>query len=149
MSGEILWVDNDRAYLGPYCDALRGAGFHVTTVDSLTAAEAALAQRPYALLLLDVMIPTIDAEEERIYPPEQTGRGYITGLVFWRRNRALLENAGTPVLVFTVRLDENIREEFAAEGLPVANFATKYELSEPDVFVQKVRQIIDAGGAKK
>lgn len=128
----VLWVDNDRAYLFPYIEELEEQGFSVTIAETALEAEECLRSSRFDYVIIDVMIPTKSDAEEAIYTPAATNQGYQTGLVFWRRVRPLLQKQRSAVLVFTVRLDEKIREEFAKEGLAAASFATKYQLNDED-----------------
>jgi CheY-like chemotaxis protein len=133
MSGEtVLWVDNDRAYLFPYIEELEDQGFVVTVAETAYEAERILAERRFDFVIIDVMIPTKSDAEEEVYTPVQTNQGFQTGLVFWRRMKPLLHRHGSRVLVFTVRLDEKIRGEFAADGLSADSFATKFQLNDED-----------------
>ena len=140
----ILWLDNDRGFLHQHRDFLASNGFDVVPFETAIEAEQAIRdpQASFDLLILDVMVPTWSADEEITYSPEETDQGYQTGLVFWKRNKELLATRGTPVLVFTVRLDESIRQEFKAAGLPDANFASKNELTKPPEFLDKVRSLM-------
>jgi CheY-like chemotaxis protein len=142
MAQKILWLDNDRGLSGPYVDFLRESGYEVQPFETAAEAEEALSREHYDLILLDVMIPTLSDEEERAYPPDETQLGYRTGLIFWKRNKSKLAERGVPVLVFTVRLDEGIKEEFKAAGLPDASFANKMEIGEPAPFLSKIRSLI-------
>jgi hypothetical protein len=46
-------------------------------------------------------------------------------------------------MVMTVRLDKAIRDEFIKNGLPTDAFATKYQMSEPINFLDKVRRTLE------
>lgn len=145
MSRRILWLDNDPAYLDPYVSALAEEGYQVDVVSTVTRAEELLHQRPYVLLILDVMIPTKNSEEELRYQPSQTESGHKTGLRFYIQNGASLSDNKLPVLVLTVRLDKNIRDEFIAAGLPRDCFATKYDLRDISVFLKKITSLCGGG----
>lgn len=138
----VLWLDNDIGFNDPYVDCLSVYGFEVKRVDSVSAAEEEIQRVRYRLLVLDVMVPTQSELEENAYTPDETSRGRKTGLLFWVRNREVLGAQGTQVLVFTVRLDKAIRNEFLAAGLDKQNFATKYELSEPSAFVARICELV-------
>lgn len=140
----ILWLDNDRGLYQDYSRLLTENGYDVEAVESAIEAERALADREHDLVMIDVMVPTLNAEEELTYSPEETDAGYKTGLVFWKRNKEFLTSRGIPVLVCTVRLDEEIRDEFMAAGLHDENFATKYDLASPKYFLDKVRSLTKA-----
>lgn len=145
MSKRVLWLDNDIAYIAPYKEALDSEGYSVTAVRTVHEADACLDEGPYDLLILDVMIPTKEADEERVYQPSVTDYGHKTGLVFYRRNRERLAAAKTAVLVMTVRLDEYVKNEFAESELPAANFTTKFTLRDVNVFLKKINAILKKG----
>lgn len=140
----ILWLDNDRGLYTEYSRVLTENGYDVEAVESAVEAERALASGEHDLVMVDVMVPTQNAQEELTYSPEETDAGYKTGLVFWKRNKDFLTSRGIPVLVCTVRLDEEIRNEFMQAGLQDENFATKYDLASPKYFLEKVRSVTKA-----
>lgn len=146
MSKRVLWLDNDVAYVSPYKETLEGEGYSVTVARTVNEAHAYLDGGHFDLLILDVMIPTKEADEEEVYPPSVTDYGHKTGLVFYRRNRERLNAANTAVLIMTVRLDENVKNEFLESELPAGNFATKFALRDVNVFLEKIRSIIKKGG---
>ena len=139
----ILWIDNDRAFLLPFVEEIRDAGYEVDVAGNVSSGSELLRTGGYALVILDVMIPTRSEDEEREYSAEETDLGYRTGLVFYRRHREFLLQQRIPVLVLTVRLDSSIRKEFAAAGLPSDCFATKYALSDPVALAAKMQSMID------
>jgi CheY-like chemotaxis protein len=139
MSKRILWFDNDPAYLIPFVQALADEGHQVKVVENLTDAERTLAQERFDLMIVDVMIPTKNEQEETRYRPEDTDLGYKTGLLFYKKLKKNLEAAHTAILVMTVRLDKAIMDEFISAGLPPDSYATKYEMSEPADFLGKIR----------
>jgi CheY-like chemotaxis protein len=142
MSKQVLWLDNDVAYITPYKNALEDLGFTVTVVRSVGEAEFRLKNGPYELMILDVMVPTRDQEEEKGYPPTETDYGHKTGLVFYLHKREELKDSSTRVFVFTVRLDESVKDEFLAAGLPLSNFATKFALRDVNNFLKKMQAIL-------
>jgi DNA-binding response OmpR family regulator len=144
MSKRILWLDNDLAYLDPFVEALRDENYSVTIVESVTEAEESLQQTPFDLMILDAMIPTLNSNEETRYRPEETDQGYRTGLIFYKKNRDTLQKVGTRTIVMTVRLDKAIKDEFIKAGLPSDAFATKYEMSEPTNFLDKVGKTLES-----
>lgn len=143
MSKRILWLDNDPAYLIPFVKSLEDENYLVTVVESVTEAERCLQQAQFDLMIIDVMIPTLSSNEEQRYQPEKTDQGYKTGLVFFQQNQAALQKAGTRVMVMTVRLDKAIRDEFIKAGLPSDAFATKYQMSDPTNFLDKIRSALE------
>lgn len=142
MSKRALWLDNDRAYIKPYEDALIGAGYDLTVFRTVGEADSSVRNNSYDLVILDVMVPTKGAEEEKLYPPEETDFGHKTGLVFYRRVKELLDDAQSKVLVMTVRLDESVKDEFIKAGLPNQNFATKFALRDAAVFLNKIKSVM-------
>ncbi len=143
MAKRILWLDNDLAYLTPFVRALEEEKYHVTIVESLTEAEKCLQEERFDLMIIDVMIPTLNSSEEARYQPDETDLGYKTGLIFYKHNREALKKSGTRIMVMTVRLDKAIRDEFIKNGLPTDAFATKYQMSEPINFLDKVRRTLE------
>ncbi|HXQ35476.1 MAG TPA: response regulator [Anaerolineales bacterium] len=143
MQKKVLWLDNDPAYLEDYVKALERAGYNVTVVTNVTAAESALQNEPYDLLLLDVMIPTKSEGEEKLYPPETTDSGLKTGLMFYERMKSVLVARGTAVLVMTVRLDSGIVEGFEQLGLDRRHFSTKMALRETQTFMEKIERLVN------
>ena len=141
MSKRVLWVDNDPAYIRIYVDELIDNSYEVTVVKSVAEAESLVATNSYDLLILDVMIPTVDDKEELDYPPEQTDYGHKTGLLFYKRMKARLEENNTPVLVMTVRLDRDINDEFVQAGLPRERISTKFALRDVGDFMNMVESI--------
>jgi len=142
MSKRILWFDNDPANLIPFVDALEDEGHEVKVVENLTDAEHSLKEARYDLLIVDVMIPTMSELEETRYKPEETDLGYKTGLLFYIKLKDVLKNAGTKIMVMTVRLDKAIMDEFIKAGLPPESYATKYEMSDPTLFLAKIQTVM-------
>ena len=143
MPKKILWMDNDAVmYFGQFMEVLADEGYEVEVATTLSRADYLIKSRRYDLLILDVMIPTMSAEEEERYRPEQTESGYKAGLVFYRSNRDLLHANSTHVLVLTVRLDSAIRDEFITAGLPPDCFATKYEMKDAGRLLGMIRNLI-------
>ncbi len=139
----VLWLDNDPGYIRPFVMCLQEAAIEVDVARSALAAEKLLEARTYDLVIIDVMIPTSGEEEERVYPPVETQDGHMTGLLFFRRWQKRLREAGTSILVMTVRIDKGIREQFGAEGLARAEFATKMELRNSMDFRRKIVGILE------
>ena len=63
MSGSILVVDDEQAILDAIAYALRGEGFDVDVKRSGEDALDAAAERPYDVVVLDVMLPGISGVE--------------------------------------------------------------------------------------
>jgi CheY-like chemotaxis protein len=143
MPERILWLDNDPAYLEPFVEALAEEGYEVEVVATVAEAEQSLREKRYELLLLDVMIPTINAKEEERFDPVLTKMGNNTGLLFFTLNKELMEQRGMRLLVMTVRLDKPIMDEFVKAGLPRTSFATKYDLRDANVFLARIRGILN------
>ena len=144
MSKRVLWLDNDPKYINVYASYLKDqpTPYEVTVVPTLTEAEKKLAEGTYDLLILDVMIPTKNAQEETTYPPEQTEHGLNTGLAFFVRHKEELEQAGTKVLVSTARIDLAIQEGFTRAGLPQAHMMTKPGLEGVQDFFEIVQDVL-------
>ena len=142
MPKKILWLDNEPRMIEPFVLILRDEGYEVDVAPTLQRADYLLKTKRYNLLLLDVMIPTLDEEEEMRYSPDRTDFGLKTGLVFYEVNRSLLDAASTQVLVMTMRMDKDIFEEFVAAGLPETCISTKLEMSEVNTFIEKIESLI-------
>lgn len=144
ISRKILWLENDVGYHKVYADYFRMKGHEVRLTGRVSEAESLLGSGAYDLLILDVMIPTWDENEERDYPPDQTDRGYLTGLVFYRKMQKNPDLRKVPVLVYTIRRDTQLFEAFKQEGLPEDCFATKFEYRDPEALYLKVEEIAGA-----
>lgn len=147
MKKRIMWLDNDTLLIGLMADSLRSADYDVEVIKSVLEAEILIndnTRNPYDLIILDVMIPTLSKEEERVYPPYITDANTATGLAFFRRMKALLKELGTQVFVVTQRLDSSVRDSFVQEGLPIANFATKYLLRKPDNIIRCIQILLES-----
>ena len=142
MSAQILWLDNDKALVKPYLNILRVEGYSAENVTTITEAEECLNKNHYDLFILDVMIPTLNSEEEKKFPPEKTQQGHRLGLCFYRYFKKKLDKEKTQVLVLTVRVDKIIHDEFIISGLPPDQFCTKYSLRHVEDFLKKVKSII-------
>jgi hypothetical protein len=113
----------------------------VAVAKTVTEAEELLIE-PWSAIILDVMVPTTQEDEERGYSPDLTDHGASTGLAFYLRNRDYFVSAGIPVLVLTVRLDRHLCERFLSAGIHGSSFGTKYELSEPSALLRKLTEVI-------
>jgi CheY-like chemotaxis protein len=142
MAKEIIWLDNDAAFVEPYVQQLNDEGYKVSVVETVTEAEEALGGHRYDLLILDAMIPTKNEEEEKRFPPDETNRGLNMGLAFYRRWRGPLRDSETRVLALTVRIDEAIQREFMNLGLPPEGFTRKTRVKRVQDVSQKVRALI-------
>lgn len=142
MSSTVLWLDNDPVHLQPFIRALADLSLAVSVVSTLLEAEEHLRAHPPSLLILDVMIPTKSEAEEKRYPPEETDLGYKTGLIFFKRHCKFLVENKIKVLVMTVRLDEDILEEFLEAGLPVGSFVTKFKVRDVGSFKSVISRLM-------
>jgi CheY-like chemotaxis protein len=141
MTKRVLWLDDDLARLDPFIATLSDSGYEVDAVGTVSEAEYFLRTKKYGLLILDVMIPTVSEDEEKRYDPNSTNRGLKTGLIFYDLHKEVLEKARIHVLVMTVILDKEIRDDFIRAGLPHDCFATKYELRDVSVFLNTVQRL--------
>lgn len=142
MRREILWVDNDPAYLYPYRLVLEAEGYSVTVAETVSKGEALVRSTDYALVILDVMIPVTSEDEVNGYSAEMINAGYSTGLTFYVRQRDCLAARDTPLLVLTSRIDENIAEKFKDAGLPGSQVVSKLAIREPASFLKVIRAAI-------
>jgi CheY-like chemotaxis protein len=148
MSKRILWLDNDTAYINVYIKLLRNQPdpYEVTVAATLSEAEDYLKETTYDLIILDVMIPTTNEEEERAYPPDQTDHGLKMGLSFYKNHQKELVDAKTKVLILTARIDEAIKQGFVNVGLPPECIVEKAEIGEVSDFLGKVEEVINRQG---
>jgi len=143
MSKRILWIDNDTVWLSTFRKSLIQEGYEVNQVLSLTRGFEELERDKYDLLILDVMMP-VRTEEEGDYPSSKTNGGHKSGLVFYVKHKETLAAKGIAVFVFTIREDQQIRDDFFALGLPERCYMTKAEAGEIDVFLERVEELIAA-----
>lgn len=140
-SRKILWLENDVTYHEVFADYLRMNGHDVRLTGRLSEAETLLGSGDFDMLILDVMIPTWEADEEKRYPPGETERGLLTGLLFYRYMRENPDLKSIPVLVYTIRRDVQLLLSFQKLGLPEDCFATKYEYRDPEDLLRKIDEI--------
>lgn len=139
MPKRILWLDNDSFYIKAYVSALKDRGDVVDVATTVTVADRLLNGNRYDLIIVDAMIPTLNEDEERLFPPEETDRGLKMGVSFYKH---VLQKSDTPVLAMTVRLDETIRNEFENAGLPENAFTTKLAVRTVSSFLEKVDSLV-------
>ncbi len=142
MGKKILWLDDEPALISAKTQVLRSAGFDLKGVRTLTEARNCLEAELFDLLILDVIVPAQSDAEEEDFPPIKTDLGLSAGLYFYEHMKPRLEEPGTKVLVFTVRLESEIRTAFYDLGLEEINFATKLELRDVHDFLSRVRQLL-------
>ena len=142
MNKKILWLDNDVSYVEPYVEELELEGYATIVVKSVAEAEELIKNNQFALLILDVMIPTT-SEEEKQYPSEMTDFGHKVGLHFYRRMKRFLDAANTRVVVMTIRIDKDISDEFIQAGLPRDCLFTKISVMKTPEFLGKVKGLIE------
>jgi CheY-like chemotaxis protein len=143
VSKRVLWLDNDIPYIRPYVNALKAKNYEVDYVASLSRAEGLLLDKSFDLIIIDVMVPTQNDSELRDYPDAETDYGHKTGLVFFNRIKRKLGKGLPPVLIMTVRLDQEIRDEFVNSGLKAESFLTKYDVRDVGDFMKKVNRILE------
>lgn len=141
-SKKILWIDNDIPYLRPYVKALKNRGDEVDVSASLGEAESLLERKIFDLIIVDVMVPTQTEEEVKNYPYDKSDYGHKTGLIFYNRIREKLGKKLPAVAVMTVRLDQDIKDEFVQNGLKPESFLTKYSVRDVSRFLKKIDSIL-------
>jgi hypothetical protein len=147
----ILWVEDD--YLEDHEDALVAKGYDVDRAYLLSDGARKLAERPYDLLMFDVMMPIERADIEMGFTAEATDRGNCAGIEFYGRYRDELKRRGTAVMVYTI-LGGNaaVKHDLTELGLPAANFIDKVAASNVNDLIHHVEMAIrnrprrDAGG---
>ncbi|HEV7671126.1 MAG TPA: TIR domain-containing protein [Thermoanaerobaculia bacterium] len=147
-SPKILWLDNDVTFIASFCQSLRSRGGHVDIAKSPLEADEHLSRQTYHLVIIDIMIPTTSKEEEEVYTPIETQYGSLTGLVFFKRNQAILNRAGTKVIFLTVRASENVRHEIISLGVPADQYITKLDARRVEGFIDKIEDIIGPLGVQ-
>lgn len=91
MADPILMIEDDEELSAMLSEYLRGFGFELTTAANATAGLAALGARPFAALILDVMLPDVD------------------GFEVCKRVRSNTAHWDLPILMLTARGDETDR----------------------------------------
>lgn len=143
---KVLWLDDNKRTTSIFIEVLEAEGYDVDWVRKVSEAVSLLgSSQHYDLVILDVMIPTWTAEEEKLFPPRDTNRGLKTGLYFYRYMRDMPQRRDVPVFVFTMRLEQEILEAFVEAGLPKENYDTMYALRDPDEFIEKIDDILGRG----
>jgi len=141
----VLWLDDDTAFMEAHCVGLELAGFRVDRALSLTDGLRKLGgNSQYGLLILDVMIP-VGAQEREHFSPEATDNGKLSGLAFYRLFKRMLAERKTEVLVVTVRDEKEVRDCFVTEGLPDRNYVRKSDIQDVSDLVRKVRDVLSPG----
>ncbi len=138
----ILWLENEKNYEMPYIRRLESRGFDLEVVETVTEAQQALGRKRFDLLILDVMVPTRSREEEEIFQPRDTDLGAKTGLYFYQRMKSTLDESGTKVLVYTVRIDSDTMNGFLDSGLPADCYETKLSLRHVPDFDRKICEML-------
>jgi CheY-like chemotaxis protein len=142
MGKRILWLDNDLAYIRPYVNALKAKDYEVHSIPSLSEAESLLGKYKFDLIIVDVMMPTQDKVEVKNYPDVEIDFGNKTGLLFYKRIRGMLGTKLPPVIAMTVRMDQDIKDEFIQVGLRADLFWQKYNVNDITEFLKKIRQVL-------
>ncbi len=141
---QILWLDDDLNMQKPLRRALEKKGYEIKALKFAIEAEDALRNNGagFDLLILDTMIPGKDAKEEISYPASETDRGLETGLYFYKKNRELLRERNTPVLVFSQRGEQAVIDQYYANGLPFGAYQSKFGLDGNENFLAKIEDLI-------
>lgn len=140
----VLWIDNDVQYVHVFAEALQDEGYEILTAETITDAKKTLKSTDVDLVLVDIMIPVVSAEEEEEYSPLDTEGGFQTGLLLGRwinKNYPQL-----PVVGVTVRLDSTIRDRFMRFG---TGFLRKSELIDPSALLQYVDKFLSGSAAPR
>jgi CheY-like chemotaxis protein len=140
MSRRILWLDNDPGQIRGITKALEAAGNEVVVCRTVSSAEQYIRTEKFDLVVLDVMIP-ITAAEVADYSYKETEDTLSTGLVFYRRVRDFLLANNTPVLVVTVRIDNDIVSAFREAGLPSERFVTRYAVRNTQTLLARIAEV--------
>ena len=86
----------------------------------------------------------IEAEDIELgYTIDNTNGADSTGLVFFQRNKKLIENNKSKVLVYTVRGDdEDLKLKFINNGLKPENFINKVACSNVNDLLNEIKRIL-------
>ena len=138
----ILWVDNDIVPgEDPRIKALNMAGFVVEVGVRVMEAEEKLRSESFALVILDIMIPTLRGEVLD-YPQSKTDVGHTTGIVFYERMKSFLDERDIPLVVFSIVADKVVEDRFLALGLPEDRYLLKADYMDVSKFVEKITAIV-------
>lgn len=97
---QILWVDDHIDGFAPYVAALNDAGFEVTTAASTPAALTLARQRPFDIVLVDILMPPPDGIEllRRVRPLQPAAAlGTFSSYLYLDRYRDQLRALAFPV----------------------------------------------------
>lgn len=145
---KILWMDNDRAYLWPHVVRLEAEGYTVVRTYSVSEAERLLKKNgSWDLVIIDPMM-NISEEEEKAYPPSETDGGLKAGEVFYRRMKSCIEEIGAKVVVFTMRDDQEIIDDFTELGISMDKIKYKMDASDTALFIAWIEEILNNKGEK-
>ncbi len=147
-TGQILWLDNDKVFLMPFILRLKAEGYTVKQALLLTEGLRELEKNDYDLLILDIMLP-VQEQEENLFPPNDTNSGLESGLLFYKKYKGLAENKGIPIFVFTIREDAPIRNKCLDAGLPPRNYMTKIEGADTAIFLARVKELIEKNRSQR
>ncbi len=132
---KILWMDNDRTYLWPHVTRLKASGYEVVRVYCVSEAEKLLNDEDdWDLVIIDPMM-NVGEKEEMDYPPSDTDSGLKAGVIFYKRTKSRIEEIGAKAVVFTLRDDQEIIQNFVKLKLPEQNIKYKMDASDTAEFL--------------
>lgn len=137
---KVLWIDNDPVSLGPYERRLRAAGYEVIRVHHLGKAERLLEEDDWDILIIDPMM-NVTEDEEKDYLPSETDDGLKAGLIFFKRKRSRIGEMRAMPLVFTMRGDREIVDDFVSLGVKEDAVKNKLDVSDSADFVEWVKDM--------
>jgi len=107
MKQRILFVDDDRRRTEIFVEMLRMEGYEVTFAATIKEAQKEFQERTsdFDLMILDIMMPLED------YVGENTIESRKRGITFLQRIRQARGKNKLPVIIFTVRHDEETRKQ--------------------------------------
>ena len=137
----VLWLDNDSALVAEHRPALEKANIQVKHVGTIEEAEGeipSIQAGRYSLMLLDLMIPCSDTVFAR-YASYFTGQRFLSGLAFYKKNKAYFTESNTGVLVYSQLLLEAIIRSISDEpSIPVSNAISKLGVSDFSILTGKI-----------
>jgi len=111
---QLIWVDDEKRWVQPYVDYLKGVGYMVRLFPDIDTADQQYDQCVDAVgIILDVMMPGGD-----LFTEEKTEEGHRTGLLLLARWRDRIVARGQHVFVLTNRGVDEIKAEVKALNFP-------------------------------
>lgn len=145
---KILWMDNDKVFLWPHVARLEDAKHYVKRAYSVSEAEKLLKEeKGWDLVIIDPMM-NVSEEEEKDYLPSETDGGLKAGVVFFIKNKQVMKDMGVRAVVFTMREDQEIIEDFMKCGMLKEAIKNKMDASDTADFLDWIEETVGEEGKK-